>query len=49
MSTQYQVQPLFWTQLIAMMVDFLIIVAIGIWLFSQAKKAWRGEEIARPF
>lgn len=46
---QNQVQPLFWPELIAAMVDILIVIAIGVWLFSQAKKAWRGEEVERPF
>lgn len=42
-------QPLFWPELVAVMVDILILIALGSWVLSQAKKAWRGEEIEKPF
>ncbi|GEM_PF-6463358 len=42
-------QPLFWQGVFAAMVNILILIALASWAFSQAKKAWRGEEIERPF
>jgi len=45
---QTQLQPLFWQELIAIAVNIMILVALGAWAFSQAKKAWKGEEIERP-
>ena len=44
-----QIQPLAWQTLITVMINFLILIAIGVWVFSQAKKAWRGEEVEKPF
>jgi len=42
-------QPLFWQGLVDVMVDIVILVALASWALSQAKKAWRGEEIEKPF
>jgi hypothetical protein len=42
-------QPLFWTQLMAIAVDVVILIAMFSWVFSVAKKAWRGEEVEKPF
>ena len=39
----------FWPQLVAIAIDIMILVALGSWVFSQAKKAVSGEEVARPF
>jgi len=47
-QTAQQVQPVFWPQLIAIMVNSMILIALGIWVFSQGKKAWRGEEVSQP-
>ena len=53
--TQYPVpypasapQPQFWPELVAVMIDILILISLASWVFSQAKKAWRGEEIEKP-
>lgn len=43
------VQPLFWQGLVAAMVNIMILVAIGTWIFSQVRKTAKGEEIERPF
>ncbi len=43
------VQPLLWQELIAIAVNIMILVAIGTWVFSQVKKAAKGEEIEKPF
>jgi hypothetical protein len=41
-------QPLFWPELVAIAIDIMILVAIGSWAFSQAKKAIKGEEVKPP-
>ena len=38
-------QPAFWQALIAGVIDLIIIVALGAWAFSLAKKALKGEEV----
>lgn len=38
-------QPLFWQALIAGVMDILILVALGAWALSLAKKAFKGEEV----
>jgi len=42
-------QPLFWPELIAVVVNVMILIALGSWAFSQVKKAVKGEEVERPF
>ena len=39
----------FWPELVAIAIDIMILAAIGSWVFSQAKRAFKGEEVARPF
>jgi len=41
-------QPLLWQGLIAAAIDIVILIALASWAISQAKKAWRGEEVERP-
>jgi hypothetical protein len=41
-------QPLFWPELVAAAVDIMILVALGSWVFSQAQKAIKGEEVKLP-
>jgi hypothetical protein len=41
-------QPLFWPEFVAIAIDIMILVAIGSWVFSQAKKAIKGEEVKSP-
>ena len=38
----------FWPELVAIAVDVMILVAIGSWAFSQARKAAKGEEVSLP-
>jgi hypothetical protein len=40
-----QYQPQFWQALIAGAMDILILIALGAWVFSLMKKAFRGEEV----
>ena len=40
-----QYQPQFWQVLIAGAMDILILIALGAWVFSLMKKAFRGEEV----
>lgn len=42
-------QPLFWPGIVAAMVDIMILVLLASWVFSQARKALKGEEIEKPF
>jgi len=42
-------QPLFWQGLVAVMINIAILIALFSWAFSIAKKAWKGEEVERPF
>ncbi|MFW6125481.1 MAG: cytosine permease [Chloroflexota bacterium] len=46
---EYQVQPLVWQGLVAVMIDVVMLIALFSWAFSMAKKAWRGEEIETPY
>lgn len=46
--TIQQPQPLFWTQMVAITVNIMILIALGLWVFSQGKKAVRGEEVSQP-
>jgi len=39
----------FWPELMAIAVDIMILAAIGSWVFSQAKRAFKGEEVEKPF
>jgi hypothetical protein len=39
----------FWPELVAIAIDIMILVALGSWAFSQAKKAWKGQEVGKPF
>ena len=41
-------QPVFWAGLVAVMVDMVILIVLFSWAFSQAKKAWKGEEVELP-
>jgi len=41
-------QPLFWPELVAIMIDIAILVVVFSWAFSQAKKAIKGEEVKLP-
>ena len=48
MTEQYPTgapQPLFWPELVAVMIDIAVLVAIFSWAFSIAKKAIKGEEV----
>jgi hypothetical protein len=47
--TSSATQPLFWTQLMTVAVDIALLVAMLSWVISIAKKAWKGEEIEKPF
>jgi uncharacterized membrane protein len=42
------VRPMFWPELVAIMIDVAILIALFSWAFSIARKAWRGEEIEMP-
>lgn len=35
--------------LVDALVSFFVLIAVGSWAFSQAKAAWRGEEVKKPF
>jgi len=41
--TEYQ--PQFWQALVAGVIDIVIMIALGAWALSLAKKAFRGEEV----
>jgi uncharacterized membrane protein len=43
-----QVQPMFWPELVAVMIDIAILIALLSWAFSVAKKAWKGEKVEIP-
>jgi uncharacterized membrane protein len=43
-----QVQPVFWPELVAVMIDIAILIALLSWAFSVAKKAWKGEKVEIP-
>ena len=48
MTEQYPTgapQPLFRPELVAVMIDIAVLVAIFSWAFSLAKKAIKGEEV----
>jgi hypothetical protein len=47
-SPQQQYQPLFWQALVAGIIDLIILVALGAWAFSIARKALKGEEVELP-
>ena len=38
-------QPLFWQALVAGVIDVAIMVAMGAWALSLAKKSLKGEEV----
>jgi hypothetical protein len=38
-------QPQFWQVIVAGVIDIIIIIALGAWALSLAKKAFRGEEV----
>jgi len=38
-------QPQFWQALVAGVIDIVIMIALGAWALSLAKKAFRGEEV----
>jgi hypothetical protein len=40
-----QYQPLFWQGLVAGAIDVAMMVALGAWALSLAKKAIKGEEV----
>lgn len=35
--------------LVEALISFFVLVAIGSWAFSQARAAWKGEEVKKPF
>lgn len=37
------------TQLVQGVISFLIVVYLGAWVLSQVKKAFKGEEVDKPF
>jgi len=39
-------QPMFWQALVAGVIDLAIMVALGAWALSLAKKAFKGEEVS---
>lgn len=41
-------QPLFWQALFGVVIDIVILVALGAWALSLVKKALRGEEVELP-
>jgi hypothetical protein len=41
-------QPLFWPELVGIMIDIAILAVIFSWAFSQVKKVFRGEEVKLP-
>lgn len=52
MTQQYPTsapQPQFWPELVAIMIDIAILVAVFSWAFSVARKAIKGEEVKQPF
>jgi hypothetical protein len=44
--TQYQ--PMFWTAVLEGLIGVTMLVAMGAWAFSLAKKAVKGEEVEFP-
>ena len=44
--TEYQ--PQFWQAIVAGVIDIAIMIALGAWALSLAKKAFRGEEVELP-
>jgi len=42
-------QPQFWPELVAVMIDIAILVAVFSWALSVARKAIKGEEVKPPF
>lgn len=44
--TQYE--PMFWPELVAIVIDIFILVALGAWVLSTVRKAWKGEEVEIP-
>ena len=38
-------QPQFWQAFVAGVIDIVIMIALGAWALSLAKKAFRGEEV----
>ena len=45
-TTQYQ--PLFWTAVLEGLIGVTVLVALGAWAFSLARKAFKGEEVEFP-
>ena len=43
-----QYQPMFWQAAFPVLIDLMILTAMGAWVFSLTRKALRGEEIGRP-
>jgi hypothetical protein len=41
-------QPLFWQAAFGVLLDIIILVAMGAWALSVVKKAFRGEEVELP-
>lgn len=44
----YQYEPMFWAALVAGIIDFIILIALGAWAFSLVRKALKGEEVEIP-
>lgn len=40
-----QYQPMFWQGLVAVVIDVIILAAMGAWALSLVKKALKGEEV----
>jgi len=45
LEPQQQYQPLFWQAVVAVIIDLVILVALGAWAYSVARKALKGEEV----
>ncbi len=43
-----QYQPLFWTAVLEGLIGVTVLVALGAWAFSLARKAFKGEEVEFP-
>jgi len=46
LPTQYQ--PMVWQTIVAVMIDLIILVALGAWALSMMRKAFKGEEVELP-
>ena len=40
-----QYQPMFWQAMVAVVIDVIILAAMGAWVLSLVKKALKGEEV----